>query len=135
MKINQSRLQRAKETQANEIVWKNYLDLLADNKLIQIIAVKRFFRCRPERLQKFIAYMSEVNHEFEEHFDDGRFEDKIREEIESYGIDYDSAHEFDTYEGFERKKELKKRSMLNEVEATRVQENFKAFSSFRKGNV
>ena len=55
--------------------------------------------------------------------------------IESYGIDYDSAHEFDTYEGFDRKKELKKRSMLNEVEATRVQENFKAFSNFRKGNV
>lgn len=114
------------KSEINEKLWKTYLDMLADDKILFLIAVKRYFGCSKKRLIEFANYLEEIDQEFLQHVEDGRCADKLREEAEHYGLDFDSFYERETMEKWSRDMEVKRKHLINEVEAARMQQNMRA---------
>lgn len=112
----------------NEAVWKLTLESIIDGNAVMLIAAKHFFGLGPKRMKAFMEFFDEVKAEYDVHEKDGIFKEKIREELESSGIDVDEMYTVDSsFEDVYRKTRRADKNKPCMAEAVQVKNNLDAF--------
>ena len=76
----------------SEEVWKTTCECLIDNQLVTMVAIRRFFGVGSKRMAAFLETIEEVKKEFDSHDADGRFKEKLSEELSEAGINIDDFY-------------------------------------------
>lgn len=112
-----------------ERVWKETLECIVDEGALGLVAVKRFFGMGEKRMDAYLKCLQEIKAEYKVYDKDGVFLDKLREELESVGIDFDELYTVDqTFEETYRSQRREDRSQqLSMKEAAEVKMKLDAF--------
>lgn len=119
-----------------ERVWKETLECIVDEGALGLVAAKRFFGMGEKRMAAYIKCLQEVKDEFKVYDKDGIFPDKLREELEAVGIDFDELYTIDqTFEETYKSQRREDRSQqLSMKEAAEVKMKLDAFRSWNENN-
>lgn len=112
-----------------ERVWKETLECIVDEGALGLVAVKRFFGMGEKRMDAYLKCLQEIKAEYKVYDKDGVFLDKLREELESVGIDFDELYTVDqTFEETYRSQRREDRSQqLSMKEAAELKMKLDAF--------
>lgn len=119
-----------------EQVWRETLSCIVDEGAIGFVVAKRFFGMGEKRMAAYLKCMEEVKAEYRIYEKDGLFLEKLREELEAVGIDFDELYTVDqTFEETYKSQRREDRSQqLSMKEAAEVKMKLDAFRRWNESN-
>lgn len=111
----------------NQACWNMICEAQTNSNALMLIAVADFFGLGAKRIDRLSKHFDKVKKRFDEYDAEGRFKDKLYEELHAIGIDTDALYDFDTFQEVERRIESAGKPVVSIAEARGLRQRYDGF--------